>query len=66
MAQPKAALEAYIETLASRSKFVLVNDPTIASVYDSDARAPTEMGDEVQDFASLSKILAIHNANDLR
>ena len=64
LAQPKAALEAYNETLAARLKLVPANDPVIANVYDSIACALTEMGDEGQAFAILDKAVAIHNAND--
>ena len=64
VAQPKAALKAYNETLATRLKLVSANDPTIANVYDSVACALTEMGDEVQAFSILDKAVAIHNAND--
>ena len=64
MAQPKAALEAYNETLAARLKFVSAHDPTIANIYDSVACALTEIGDQFQAFAILDKAVAIHNAND--
>lgn len=64
VAQPKAALEAYNETLAARLKLVSANDPVIANVYDSIACALTEMGDIVQAFAILDKAVEIHNAND--
>lgn len=64
LAQPKAALEAYNETLAARLRLVSANDPTIANVYDSIACALTEMGDEVQALAILEKAVAIHKAND--
>lgn len=64
VAQPKAALEAYNETLAARLKLVPAHDPTIANVYDSVACALTEMGDVVQAFVTLDKAVAIHNAND--
>ncbi|KAL8908947.1 MAG: hypothetical protein Q9207_000523 [Kuettlingeria erythrocarpa] len=64
LAQPKAALEAYNETLAACLKLVSANDPTIANVYDSIACAFTEMGDEVQALEILEKAVAIHQAND--
>lgn len=64
VAQPKAALEAYNETLAARLKLVSAHDPVIGHVYDSIACALTEIGDKIQAFAILGKAVAIHNAND--
>lgn len=64
VAQPKAALDAYNETLAARLRLVSVHDPTIANVYDSVACALTEMGEVVQALEILDKAVAIHNAHD--
>ncbi|MCJ1272712.1 hypothetical protein MMC21_000499 [Puttea exsequens] len=64
MAQPKAALEAYNETLAARLKLISPGNPAIADVYDSIACALTEMGDTVQAFDILNKAISIHKAVD--
>lgn len=64
LAQSKAALKAYNETLTARLKLVLADDPVIAHVYNSVACALTEMGNEVQAFAILDKAVAIYSANN--
>ena len=64
MAQPRAALDAYNETLAARLKLVPSDDPAIADVYDSIACALTEMGDTGQAFKTLKKAVEIHKANN--
>ncbi|MCJ1335340.1 hypothetical protein MMC09_000608 [Bachmanniomyces sp. S44760] len=64
MAQPKAALVAYNETLSARLKLVPSDDPAIADVYDSIACAHTETGDTTQAYKYLDKAIAIHEAKD--
>lgn len=64
MAQPKAALDAYNETLAARLKLVPPDDPAIADVYDSIACALTEMADTVQACDYLERAVAIHKTKD--
>jgi tetratricopeptide (TPR) repeat protein len=62
--QPRAAFEAYQETLTARLKHSDPNSPIIADVYDSIACAYTEIGDVSNAFAYLDKAKAIHLAND--
>ena len=64
MARPRAALEAYYETLAARLKRVPAEDPTIADVYDSIACAYTETSDADRAFQYLDKAKAIHLAKN--
>ena len=64
LAQPRAALEAYKETLAARLKLVDENDPAIADVYDSIACSYTEINDVPNAYACLDKAVKIHEAND--
>jgi tetratricopeptide (TPR) repeat protein len=64
LSQPRAALEAYQETLTARLKHSDPNSPVIADVYDSIACAYTEVGDVSKAFAYLDKAKAIHFAND--
>lgn len=64
MAQPKAALEAYNETLASRLKLVEPDDPAIADVYDSIACSYTEMDNTPKALEILNKAREIREAKD--
>lgn len=64
VAQPRAALRAYQQTLKARLKLVDANDPQIADVYDSIACAYTEIGDITNALAILDKAKAIHLSHD--
>ena len=64
VAQPKAALRAYNETLSARLKLVPSDDPAIADVYDSIACALTEIGETGQAFKTLDKAVEIHKAKN--
>ena len=64
MAQPKAALDAYNETLAARLKLVPSDNPAIADVYDSIACTLTQKEDTGQAFKTLDKAVEIHKAKN--
>ena len=64
MAQPRAALEAYNEALASRFKLVQPTSPAIADVYDSIACSYTEIGDVTKAFEYLDKATKIRYSNN--
>ncbi|KAI9765919.1 MAG: hypothetical protein M1840_007060 [Geoglossum simile] len=66
MAQPKAALEAYAETLTARLKLVEPDSPEIANVYDSIACSYTEMNNVTKSFEYLNKAMEIRNAKGSR
>ncbi|KAI9853128.1 MAG: hypothetical protein M1824_001541 [Vezdaea acicularis] len=64
LSRPKAAVEAYQETLLARLKHSSPDSPAIADVYDSIACAYTEIGDVVKAFEYLDKAKDIHFSND--
>src|SRR5271169_5158064 len=64
LSRPRAALEAYQETLAARLKHSDPSSPVIADVYYSIACAYTEIGNMSEAFGYLDKAKAIHLANN--
>ena len=66
LAQPRAALEAFQETLALRLKLVSPDDPIIANVYDSIACSYTEMDKASKALEYLDMASEIHLACDPR
>lgn len=62
LAQPRAALEAYNETLRARLRLVGPDDDSIADVYDSIACSYTEMDDVTKAYEYLDKAKEIRLA----
>lgn len=62
LAQPRAALEAYNETLGARLRLVGPDDDTVADVYDSIARSYTEMNSLRKAYEYLGKAKEIRLA----
>lgn len=64
LAQPRAALKAYNETLTAALRTTKPDDPAIAVIYDSIACSYTEMGDVQNAFKYLEMASKIHHAHD--
>ncbi len=64
LAQPRAALEAYNEALATRLRLVEPDDDSIADVYDSIACSYTEMNDVTGAYEYLDKAKEIRLAGN--